>query len=172
MNSKAITEPTSSSATASTIPMLPPRSPLRSIAANLRSWLTSCAAMMLLASYSAPIAPRESPAQCVVACAARKGSKSRVPADFSMPPRAAQPHHIADHLGHRAVVLGWHLLVHLDGRMQCTRERRVLDYRDVMLGRNLANLQCDAVDTFGEAERRVHAAIILQRDRVVRRVGD
>src|SRR3954454_22447782 len=111
MNRNATTEPTSSSATASTIPMLPPRSPLRSIAANLRSWLTSCAAMMLLAPYSAPVVRRESPAQCVVTEAPRKGSGPRVPADSSIPHRAAQPHNVADHLGHRPVVLGWHLLV-------------------------------------------------------------
>src|SRR3954469_11635860 len=172
MNRNATTEPTSSSATASTIPMLPPRSPLRSIAANLRSWLTSCAAMMLLASYSAPNAPRESPAQCVGACGARKGSESRVPADFSMPHRAAQPHHVADHLGDRAVVLGWHLLVDLYGCVQRAGERRVFDHRNVVLGRNLADFQRDGVDAFGEADRRVHAAIVLQRDRVVRRIGD
>src|SRR5436190_6064257 len=128
MNRNAITEPTSSSATASTIPMLPPRSPLRSIAANRRSWLTSCAAMMLPASNSAPFAPRESPAQCVVARGARKGSGLPVPADFSMPHRATEPHHIADHLGHRAVVLGRHFLVDLDGRVQRAGERRVLDH--------------------------------------------
>src|SRR5436305_6682332 len=150
MNRNATTEPTSSKATASTIPMLPPRSPLRSIAANLRSWLTSCAAMMLLASYSAPIAPRESPAQCVVARGARKGSSPRVPPDFSMPHRAAQPHHIADHLGHRAVVLRWHLLVHLDGRMERAGERRVPDDRNVVRGRNLGNFECDRVDALGE----------------------
>src|SRR5438876_8202218 len=131
MNRKAITEPTSSNATASTIPMLPPRSPLRSIAANLRSWLTSCAAMMPPATDCAPFPPRESPAQCVVTRAPRKGPWLRVPFDFSMPHRAAEPHHIADHLGHRAVMLGRDLLIDLDGRMQRARERRILDHRNV-----------------------------------------
>src|SRR5256885_2288335 len=112
MNRKAITEPTSSSATPSTSPMLPPRSPLRSTAAGLRSSLTSCAAMMLLASYSAPFAPRESPAQCVASRTARK-RKVRVPSDFSMPHRASEPHHIADHLGYRPVVLGRDFLIDL-----------------------------------------------------------
>src|SRR5204863_10160638 len=165
MNRKAITEPTSSSATASTIPMLPARSPLRSIAANRRSWLTSCAAMMPSASYSAPIARRESPAQCVVAHAARKGPGSWIPPDFSMPHRPAQPHHVTDHLGHRAVVLGWQFLIDLDGRVQRAGERRVLDHRDAVLGRDLADLQREGVDALGETHRRVHAAIILQGDR-------
>src|SRR5205807_1457628 len=117
MNRKAITEPTSSNATPSTIPMLPPRSPLRSIAAGLRSSLTSCAAMMPPAPYSAPFASRESPVQCVFAHAARKGSTTRVPSDLSMPHRAAEPHHIADHLGHRPVMLGRDFLVDLDRRV-------------------------------------------------------
>jgi hypothetical protein len=61
MNRKATTEPTSISATASTMPMLPARSPVRSTAAGLRAspkswliaWLTSCAAMMPSASCPA-----------------------------------------------------------------------------------------------------------------------
>src|SRR2546421_8263492 len=139
MNRKAITEPTSSNATASTIPMLPPRSPLRSIAANLRSWLTSCAAMMLPAPDCAPFPPHESSAQCVLTRAPRKGPWLRVPSDFSMSHRAAEPHHIADHLGHRPVVLRRHLPVDLDGRVQRARQRGVLDHRNVVLGRDLAD---------------------------------
>src|SRR6185295_9984439 len=168
MKRKAITEPTSSSATPSTIPMLPPRSPLRSTAAGLRSWLTSCAAMMLFGSYCAPFSPRESPAKCVAMRAPRKGS--RVPPDVSMPHRAAEPHHIADHFRYRAIVLGRHLLIDFDRRMQRTRQRRVLDHRNVVLGRDLADFQRDRVDAFGEAHRRVHAAIVLQGDRIVGRV--
>src|SRR5687768_11778447 len=125
MNRKAITEPTSSNATPSTIPMLPPRSLLRSTAAGLRSGLTSCAAMMPLASYSSPVARCESPAQCVVTREPRKGLGMPVPSDFSMPHRAAEPHHVADHLGHRPVVLGRDFLIHLDGRVQRARQRRV-----------------------------------------------
>src|SRR6185503_5266919 len=143
MNRKAITEPTSSNATPSTIPMLPPRSLLRSTAAGLRSWLTSCAAMMSLASYSAPVARRESPAQCVAAREPRKGSGMLVPSDFSRPHCAPEPHHVADHLGHRPVVLGRHFLIDFDGRVQGARQRRVLDHRNIVLGRDLADFQRD-----------------------------
>ena len=68
-NRKAITEPTSSSATASTMPMLPPLSPVRSIAVRSSriSWLTSCAAIV-----SGSVA-RESLSQCVPGGAPRKG---------------------------------------------------------------------------------------------------
>ena len=49
---------------------------------GMLTYLAAGFTMMLLASYSAPNAPRESPAQCVVACGARKGSSSRVSPDF------------------------------------------------------------------------------------------
>src|SRR2546423_15017649 len=138
MNRKAITEPPSSNATPSTIPMLPPRSPLRSIAAGLRSSLTSCAAMMLFAPYCAPFAPRESRAQCVAAHAPRKG-KVPIPSDFSMPDLAPELHHIADHLGHRPVMLRRDFLIYFDGRVQRARQRRILDHRDIVLGGDLAD---------------------------------
>src|SRR3954465_13055159 len=72
MNRNAITEPTSSRATASAIQMLPPRSPLGSTAEGLRCSLTSCAAMLLSDSV---FSRRESLVQyqCVATRAPRKG---------------------------------------------------------------------------------------------------
>ena len=86
--------------------------------------------------------------------------------------RPAQLHDIADDLGHRLVVLGRDFLVDLDRGVQRARERRVLHHRDRMLGRDLADLQRQRVDALGEADRRVHAALVLQGDGVVGRVGD
>src|SRR5262245_35254053 len=167
MNRKAITEPTRNSATASTMPMLPARSPVWSTATGLRSLLTSCAAM------PSGSAPRESLAECGVRCESRKGSSARDCKDFSLPPRGAlEPHHVADHLGHRLVMLGRHLFVDLDSRRQRARKRRVLDDRDVLLGPDLADLERDVVEALGDANWCVHPAIILQSDRIVRRVRD
>src|SRR5450759_5589386 len=48
--------------------------------------------------------------------------------------RPAQPHDIADHFGHRLVVLDRDRLVDLDGGMQRAGERRVLDHGNRMFG--------------------------------------
>ena len=89
-NRKAITEPTSSSATASTMPMLPPLSPVRSTAvrSSRMSWLTSCAAIDIrfrCARISAPVCPRRRAAQGVK-CLCGKGFFT------PGPPRAGASH--------------------------------------------------------------------------------
>src|SRR3954453_23159084 len=115
------------------------------------SWLTSCAAMVTSGSVL-----DESPSQCVAAAVPRKGS--RVPAAWhlSLPYRTSEPHHIADHLGDRLVVLRRHLIIDLDRRVQRAGERRVLDHRDIVGGRDLADLECDIVDALGQTDRRAH----------------
>src|SRR5262245_54424390 len=71
----------------------------------------------------------------------------------------AQPHDVADHLGHRLVVVGRDLSVDLDGGMQRARQRRILDHRHAVLPGDLADAQRDVVDALGDAYRRVHAAL-------------
>ena len=63
-------------------------------------------------------------------------------------------------------------LVDLDGGMQRAGQRRILDDRDRMLAGDLPDLQGQRFDAFGDADRRLHAALIFQRDGVVGRVGD
>src|SRR4051812_15002915 len=169
MNRNAITEPTSSSATPSTMPMLPARSPVRSITAGLRSPLTSCAAIVPISGFRASC---ESCLQCVCPRALRKGVKCFYRKDFSVSQGALQPHDVADDLGHRPVVLLGDFLVDLHGGVQCTGERHVLDDRDAVLLGDFANLERDIVHAFGDADRRAHALLVPQRDRIVGRVGD
>src|SRR5215469_3255528 len=58
-----------------------------------------------------------------------------------MSPRhgAVEPHHIADDLGDRLVVLGLDLLVDLDGGVERAGQRRILDDRNVVLAGDLAD---------------------------------
>ena len=86
--------------------------------------------------------------------------------------RPAQPHDIADHFGHRLVVLDRDRLVDLDGGMQRAGERRVLDDRDRMLAGDLAGSSRPARRRPWRRRRGLHAALILQGDRVMGRVGD
>src|SRR5262249_10800704 len=146
-------------ATASTMPMLPARSPVRST--GLGSSLTSAAAMVLPASSCGPC---ESPRQCVEGLAARKGANSSGAWDFSIPQATLEPHHIADDFGHRLVVLGRHIFVHIHRRIKGAGERGILDDRDVVLLGDLADLERDVVLSLGDADRRIHAALVFQRD--------
>ena len=56
--------------------------------------------------------------------------------------------------------------------MQRPRQWRVFDHRDRVFGRDLADFERHRIDALGEADRRLHAAVVLQRDGVVGRVGD
>ena len=94
----------------------------------------------------------------------------RVPA--SPVPYAAQFHDVPDDFGHRLVVLGRDFLVDLDGGMQRAGKRRIFDDRDGMLGCQLADFQRHQIGALGEADRGVHAAVVLQGDGVMGRVGD
>ena len=75
-----------------------------------------------------------------------------------MPDRTAQLHDIADHLGHRLVVLGRDFLIDLDGGVQRAGERRVLHHRDRMLGCDLADFQGKRVGAMGDGSVRMAAA--------------
>ena len=69
-------------------------------------------------------------------------------------------------------MLGRDFLVDLDGGVQRAGERRILDDRDAVLAGDLADFQRDRIDALGDADRRVHAALVLQGDGEVGRVGD
>jgi len=51
-------------------------------------------------------------------------------------------------------------LVDLYSSVQRMREWRILDHRNVVLLRDLADLAGDQIDAFGDADRRVHTALI------------
>src|SRR6185312_476530 len=82
---------------------------------------------------------------------------------------ALQTHDVADDLGDRMVVLDRNLLVDLDGGIERARQRHVLYDRDVVLAGDLPDLEGDVIDTLGDADRRRHAAVVLQGDRIVGR---
>jgi hypothetical protein len=63
-------------------------------------------------------------------------------------------------------------LVDLHGSMQRPGERRILDHGYVVRFGDLADFPGDQVDAFGDADRRVHAALVAERDGKVGRVGD
>src|SRR5262249_14308237 len=82
-------------------------------------------------------------------------------ATSSGPEGALEPHHVADHLGHRLVMLGWNLFVDFDGGVQRARQRWILHHRNVVLAGALADLARDRIGALGDADRRVHAALVL-----------
>src|SRR5215203_2078977 len=50
-------------------------------------------------------------------------------------------------------------------------ERRVFDHRHPVLGSDRPNAQREPVDALRDAERRRHAGLVLQRDRIMGRIG-
>ena len=70
------------------------------------------------------------------------------------------------------VVLGRDFLVDVDGGVERAGQRHVLDDGDVVLARDLPDLEGEIVDALGDADRRLHAALVGQRHRIVGRVGD
>src|ERR1700676_132254 len=77
------------------------------------------------------------------------------PRSRALPPpreRTIEPHHVADDLSHGLVVLGLDFLVDLDRGMDGARERRILDDRNAVLARHLADLPRDEVDTLGDTD--------------------
>src|SRR5262245_60503329 len=70
------------------------------------------------------------------------------------------------------LVLGRNLLIDLDSSMQGSGEWRIFHNGNRMLPGDLADLQSHGVDALGHTNRRVHAPLILEGNRVVRRVCD
>jgi hypothetical protein len=62
-------------------------------------------------------------------------------------------------------------LVHLDRAVQGAGERRVLDHGNVVLARHVADLAGDQVDALGDADLRIHAALVFESDGEMRRIG-
>src|SRR5579875_1483453 len=86
--------------------------------------------------------PRPAPrplSQVPEAVAGSKGRSKSNPALIARH-RPAQPHHVADHLGHGLVVFRRDRLVDFHRRVQRPGERRILDERDGMFLRHLADL--------------------------------
>ena len=101
----------------------------------------------------APVTQRESPAQCVVAHAPRKG-KVPFPSDFSMPHRAPQPHDITDHLCDRLEMLRRDRFIDLHRGVQGARQRRIFHHRHVIFFRHGADTKREGVHAFGDTDRR------------------
>src|SRR5262245_1368171 len=70
------------------------------------------------------------------------------------------------------LVLGRNLLIDLDSSMQGSGEWRIFHNGNRMLPGDLADLQSHGVDALGHTNQRVHAPLILEGKRVVRRVRD
>ena len=69
-------------------------------------------------------------------------------------------------------MLDRNLVVDLDGGIQRAGQRHVFDDRNVVLAGDFPDPERDVVHALGHADRRRHAALVGQRDRIVRRVGD
>ena len=134
----------------------------------MRSALTSCAAMMLPGCRRAlrialSVSPRPRPAQGAARRCTRfalshrplaAASRSRSPRPPPCSARAGPPRRSRRSRAARGRAAG-------SRRSECCARRRPRGSCSAMI-----------VEALGEADRRVHAAIVLQRDRVVGRVGD
>src|SRR5579871_5202785 len=121
MMRRKIAAPIRTSATRSTMPMLPDECP-RSIgalgASSAAIASTSSARPPFWAASAAPI--------CPIIPAFRK----RTPAnDRLTPERAPQAEYVADHFGHRLIMLRRDFLVDLDAVVERAGERRVFHHR-------------------------------------------
>src|SRR5262245_11481875 len=122
MTRSATAAPTRTIATSRTMPMLPPRW-LRSTDIREAS-LKSCVAMPPLAQVpSDSLLPP--PSECPSGRFGASSSNAYPVGSTSARESATQPHHVADHFGHRLVVLGRNLAVDLHGGMQGARQRRI-----------------------------------------------
>src|SRR4051812_579714 len=116
------------------------------------SWLRRADARLLSASTGPGCASgcsaRWRPIRRFAACSGRASS--------CRPSRQAafEAHDVTDHLGDRLIVLVRDFLVDLDGGVEATRQRHVLDDRDVVLAGDLADLQRNRIDALGDADRR------------------
>src|SRR5580692_8513963 len=162
----AVAAATSMPATSSTSMTLPPRSvaELRSIA--LRARLASIGSSPRLAVSCAVIRRLAKPArfQCQALLNRARGFAPCRPISASpwLSPRhqPPQPHQVADDFGNSAVVLLRNFLVDFHRAVQRPGQRRVFDHRDAMGLGDFADLASDQIDTFGDAERRIHAALV------------
>src|SRR5207247_7102347 len=91
---------------------------------------------------------------------------------YGSPPRRGDAVDEGQELGHGLVELLGELLTDLDGGVQRAGERGIRDHRYTVVGRELADLERDEVLALGHDLGRRRAAVVAQRDRVVRRVGD
>src|ERR1700685_372577 len=162
----AVAAATSMPATKSTRTTLPPRSvaALRSLALRARLAsngssprpTVSCAVIRRLAiparfQCQAPLNRARGFAPC------RTISASPPPSPRHQPP---QPHQIADDFGNSAVVLLRNFLVDLHRAVQRAGQWRVFDHRDAVGLGNFADFAGDQIDALGDADRRIHAALV------------
>ena len=82
----------------------------------------------------------------------------------------AQRHDEREHAGDRGVQLRRDLLAELARGVQGAGQRDVLDHRDALLGRLLADLGGDGAGALGDDPGRARAGLVAQRDGDVRRV--
>ena len=71
-----------------------------------------------------------------------------------------------------AVVFRRNFLVDLDSAVERAGEWRILDHGNVVLARQVADLAGDHVCALGDADRRIHAALVFEGDGEMRRIGD
>ena len=162
----------STTATSSTRPMLP-----RTVAVPVDRAAPSVAHVLGCHAWLWVRACRQTSVlltQCPSSGHVRKGNGDATALQEPLSRHArVEPHDVADHLGHRLVVLGRDFLVDLDGGVQRARERRVFDDRNAVCSRATSRIfEGDQVDALGDADRGIHAAFVLQRDGEVGRVGD